>query len=385
MTFPLHVLYTSHFEHARMGGQKSLLAMIEHLDRTKVKPFAAVPAEGELSRWLRQLDCPTFIVPFDELRRTYLWKRWLPESRRFFRNVKLLRSLIRDHHLHILHPDEERDTVACGYAKKRTSATLIYHARLTNPTKFDSMIERFADGIIGVSDGALARFAHFPSAKKRTIFDGVDVSIFKPADDKSALRCELNLPTDAFIVLFVGQVKVGKGIFDVLGAMTLLKHSLPNSEQPLLLIAGKPIDDETLPKVQAIIQQESLKAQYLGHRNDIHRLMQTCDVLALPSHEGVEGLPRVLFEAMACGAIGLGTDTSGVREAFADNNGILVREKSPHEIADALLRLMRNPDLQATLRQKGMESVRVRFDVRKNTDAVVDFYEQLLNRFPPSV
>jgi len=27
------------------------------------------------------------------------------------------------------------------------------------------MIERFADGIIGVSDGATARFAHFPSAK----------------------------------------------------------------------------------------------------------------------------------------------------------------------------------------------------------------------------
>ena len=160
--------------------------------------------------------------------------------------------------------------------------------------------------------------------------------------------------------------------------MTLLKAALSDLEQPLLLIAGNPIDNETLPKVQAIIQQENLKAEYLGHRNDIHRLMQACDVLALPSHEGVEGLPRVLFEAMACGAIGLGTDTSGVREAFADNNGILVREKSPHEIADALLRLMRNPDLQATLRQKGVESVRARFDVRKNTDAVINFYEEII-------
>jgi glycosyltransferase involved in cell wall biosynthesis len=385
MKFPLHVLYTSHFEHARMGGQKSLLAMIEHLDRNKVKPFAAVPAEDELSRLLRQLDCPTFIVPFSELRRTYFWKRWLPESRHFFHTVKLLRTLIREHRLHLLHPDEERDAVACGYAKKHTSAKLLYHARLTNPTKFDRKIEGFADGIIGVSDGALARFAQFPSAKKRTIFDGVDVSIFKPADDKSALRRELDLPTDTFIVLFVGQVKAGKGIFDVLTAMTLLKAALSDLEQPLLLIAGNPIDNETLPKVQAIIQQENLKAEYLGHRNDIHRLMQACDVLALPSHEGVEGLPRVLFEAMACGAIGLGTDTSGVREAFADNNGILVREKSPHEIADALLRLMRNPDLQATLRQKGVESVRARFDVRKNTDAVVDFYEQLFSRFPPYV
>jgi glycosyltransferase involved in cell wall biosynthesis len=101
------------------------------------------------------------------------------------------------------------------------------------------MIERFADGIIGVSDGATARFAHFPSAKKRTIFDGVDFSVFKPTDDKAALRNELDLPTDTFIVLFVGQVKAGKGIFDVLTAMNLLKASLPDFEQPLLFNCRK--------------------------------------------------------------------------------------------------------------------------------------------------
>ncbi len=264
MTFPIRVLYTSHFDHARMGGQKSLLAMIKHLDRTKVKPFAAVPAEGELSHLLCALECPTFIVPFDWVRRTYLWKRWLPEARRFFQNVNTLRSLIRTHRLHVLHPDEESDTITCGYAKQQTSAKVIHHARLTNPTKFDRMIERLADGIIGVSDAATARFAHF--TKKRTIFDGVDFSLFQPVENKAALRKELHLPIETFILLFVGQVKAGKGIFDMLHAMQILKMRLPHNEQPLLLIAGMPIDEHTLPEVQTQIQQENLNAHYLGQR-----------------------------------------------------------------------------------------------------------------------
>lgn len=378
MNFPIHVLYTSHFDHARMGGQKSLLAMIEHLDRSKVKPFAAVPAEGELSHLLRQLDCPTFIVQFEDVRRSYLWKRWLPESRRFFHNADLLRSLIREHHLHVLHSDEERDAVLCGYAKKYTSAKLVYHARLTNPTKFDSLIARSADGIVSVSNGALARFTQFPSTKKRTIFDGVDFSLFHPIKDKASLRDELRLPTDTFTLLFVGQVKAGKGIFDILNAIKMLKTMLPDAEQPLLLIVGLPIDTHTLPEVETKIQQENLNARYLGQRSDVHRLMQACDVLVLPSHEGVEGLPRVIVEAMACGSVALGTNTSGLREALLSGNGVMVREKSPDEIARAILDLMQNADLMRSYQKKGLEFVRTHFNVQTNTDAVVAFYEEVL-------
>ncbi|MCS6989848.1 MAG: glycosyltransferase family 4 protein [Chloroherpetonaceae bacterium] len=378
MKFPINALYASHFDHARMGGQKSLLAMIEHFDRSKVRPFAVVPAEGELSEALRALDCPTFVVPFEDVRRSYLLKRWLPEAKRFFRNVERLRSIVRAHRINVIHPDEVNDALTCGYAKIVSRAKLVFHVRLTISTKLDRLVERLCDGIIGVSEGTQQRFSAGALKKFRVIFDGLDFNVFKPYDDKAALRKALDLPTDAFILLFVGQVKAGKGIFDLLDAMTILKEKSPDGKEPLLLIAGKPIDDFTLPDVLAQIQQQDLNARFLGHRNDVHRYMQACDVLALPSHEGVEGLPRALVEGMACGAIGLGTDTSGLREAFADGNGIVVREKSPMEIASAILNLMRNPDLQAYYRQKGLESVRARFDVRANTQAIERFYAQML-------
>lgn len=378
MNFPINALYASHFDHARMGGQKSLLALIEHLDRRKVRPFAVVPAEGELSDALRQLDCPTFIVPLEEVRRTYLWKRWLPEAKRFFRNVERVRALVKAHRIDVLHPDEASDVITCGYAKKGARAKLVYHVRLTVSTKLDRLGESLCDGFIGVSEDVKRRFSPRALKKFRVIFDGVDFNVFKPCDDRAALRKELDLPTDAFILLFVGQVKAGKGIFDLLDALALLNARLPENERPLLLIAGKPIDEFALPEVLAKIQRDALNARYLGHRNDIHRWMQACDALALPSHEGVEGLPRALVEGMACGAIGLGTDTSGLREAFADGNGIMVREKSPRDLADAIATLMRNADLRAYYRQKGIESVRARFDAKASARAVERFYEEML-------
>lgn len=247
MNFPINALYASHFDHARMGGQKSLLTLIEHLDRRKVRPFAIAPAEGELSDALRQLDCPTFIVPLEEVRRTYLWKRWLPEAKRFFRNVERVRALVKAHRIDVLHPDEASDVITCGYAKKGARAKLVYHVRLTVSTKLDRLGESLCDGFIGVSEDAKRRFS-----------------------------------------------------------------------------------------------------------------------------------PRALVEGMACGAIGLGTDTSGLREAFADGNGIMVREKSPRDLADAIATLMRNADLRAYYRQKGIESVRARFDAKASARAVERFYEEML-------
>ncbi len=108
--------------------------------------------------------------------------------------------------------------------------------------------------------------------------------------------------------------------------------------------------------------------------------MQACDVLVLPSHEGVEGLPRVIVEAMACGTVALGTDTSGLREVLVNGNGVMVREKSPDEIARVILDLMRKPDLMRSYQTNGLKYVRMHFDVQTNTDAVIAFYEEVLHR-----
>ncbi len=86
----------------------------------------------------------------------------------------------------------------------------------------------------------------------------------------------------------------------------------------------------------------------------------------------------MIVESTACGAVALGINTSGLREALLNGNGSMVREKSPDDIARAILNLMQNPDLMRTYQTNGMRHVRAHFDVQTSTDAVVAFYTEVL-------
>ncbi len=56
----------------------------------------------------------------------------------------------------------------------------------------------------------------------------------------------------------------------------------------------------------------------------------------------------------------------------------MVREKSPDEIARTIAELMQNTDLMRAYQTKGLVYVKANFDVRTNTDAVVNFYKECL-------
>ena len=100
--------------------------------------------------------------------------------------------------------------------------------------------------------------------------------------------------------------------------------------------------------------------------------MQTADVLAAPSHEGVEGMGRVLYEAMACGTAVITTDISGNREAVTPETGLIVPEKSPGDIAAAIKRLMNDKELLTGFEKNGRKRSLELFDFKTN----IRFIEQ---------
>ena len=76
------------------------------------------------------------------------------------------------------------------------------------------------------------------------------------------------------------------------------------------------------------------------------------DVFALPSvvdqRGNVDGLPNALLEAMASGAAIVASDVAGVPLAVHDGeNGLLVPQKEPARLAEAVIRLLDSPDLRA--------------------------------------
>ncbi len=85
-----------------------------------------------------------------------------------------------------------------------------------------------------------------------------------------------------------------------------------------------------------------------------------------------DGIPNVLMEAMACGVPVVTTGVSGITELVDDgHNGLVVEPDEPRELADALHRLVKDPDLATSLGVEGSRTVRERFDARTTADRMV--------------
>jgi glycosyltransferase involved in cell wall biosynthesis len=78
------------------------------------------------------------------------------------------------------------------------------------------------------------------------------------------------------------------------------------------------------------------------------------DAVVVPSVKdaagNVDGLPNVLLEAMASAKAIVATDVAGIPEALrAGEEGLLVSERDPAGIADAVEELMRSEELRRRL------------------------------------
>jgi glycosyltransferase involved in cell wall biosynthesis len=186
---------------------------------------------------------------------------------------------------------------------------------------------------------------------------GLDLSALLEAPARADARATLGIPGDAFVVAFVGRLVPIKQPLALIDAFA--KVSARN-RAARLLIAG---DGELRQQVQDAIRRYGLAGQVtlLGWRNDLHALYSATDVVALTSRN--EGTPVALIEAMAAGTAVVATSVGGVPDLVSDGvNGLLVPFGDSRAMADALTRLMDDPDERDRLGRAGRAHVMARYD-----------------------
>jgi glycosyltransferase involved in cell wall biosynthesis len=371
----INIAFVSHFPHYKMGGQRSMLSLIEHLDRNKFRPFVILPAEGELSQRLRETGCRINIIPLTSLKPK--------NARTVISNIFKIRNFIKTEKIDILHPDFERDVFVSGLAKLFTQTKMVWHVRLTRPESLDKINARLSDGIIGISEATKKRFHNVKNIDKKfiKIFNGVDCEKFKPPFDIVQLRNELGIPADKKIVLFVGQIKDSKGIADIIEAAAYLKEQNGFS-LPLFYFVGDFASEKYEKFFFESVESSGLddSITYIPQQEKIEKWFAAADILLLPSYEGSEGMGRVVFEAMACGTVPVGTDISGINEAISNDTGILVNEYAPQEIAEAISRIINNPGDYERFKKNGLKRAKEVFDIRIHARNVENFYLRLLKK-----
>ena len=122
------------------------------------------------------------------------------------------------------------------------------------------------------------------------------------------LRGEMGVDEIPVRIAFAGKLSRAKGVLEFMEAGRILAGD-PEFPEFVISLAGGCQDNEVLNAVK-----EQPFAEYVGMLNQIELsvMLQKCDVFVLPSY--YEGLPLVLMEAMACGAVPVCTDLPGVKD-----------------------------------------------------------------------
>ena len=115
----------------------------------------------------------------------------------------------------------------------------------------------------------------------------------------------------------------------------------------------------------------------LGFRDDIPQQYAESHIVCLPSYR--EGLPKSLIEAAACGRGVVTTDVPGCRDAIEpDVTGFLVPPKDAVALANAIHKLIENPELRYEMGQNGRRLAEREFTIEKIVDEHLKIYRELL-------
>ncbi|MGA6993498.1 MAG: glycosyltransferase, partial [Candidatus Deferrimicrobiaceae bacterium] len=119
--------------------------------------------------------------------------------------------------------------------------------------------------------------------------------------------------------------------------------------------------------------------RFLGGRADVPDLIRACNLFVHPSHE--EGFSNAILEAMAGGKPVVAYDVGGNPEAVRDGEtGLLVPLRRFEALADAMVRLLRDPGLRNNMGEKGRERAMEHFSEEQMVREMESLYDSLMER-----
>ena len=191
--------------------------------------------------------------------------------------------------------------------------------------------------------------------------------------DREGWRRRLGIPSDAFVVLTVGNFIDRKGRWTLLDAAARVNTGPHNDIYFLWLTPFLPQgeDAERVRSYELGPRFQTVLSDNVGtERADVLRFFRIADTFTLPSF--VEGLPIALLEGMAMGLPSISTNVYAIPEAVIDGTtGLLIEAGDDAALADAVIRLRTDPGLRDRLAETGREYVIRHFDERAVAEKVL--------------
>jgi glycosyltransferase involved in cell wall biosynthesis len=295
------------------------------------------------------------------------------------RLLRLFRNLRAD----VVHTHNPATLIYASVPARLCGASLVHTKHGFNQTtKRRAMLRRLLGqsmphAVVAVSEQT-ARDARvqrdYPAGHLEVIPNGIDLGAYAPdAEQRAAVRQELGISADAFVIGTVGRMtQVKNQALLVRAAAPLLADGVH-----LVLIGDGP-EHAAVAQLAAACPRPD-RVHLLGQRLDTARLMSAFDVFALPSQS--EGLPMVVPEAMATALPVLSTAVGGVPEVIEQGaTGFLVPPGNASAMRAQLAELIAAPELARACGRAAREVALRDYSTARMAEKYMALYQRLSSR-----
>ena len=359
------------------GGERGFGQLSVNLDRGRFQPLVAAHPGGKLEEIARRGGIPFF--PIDMSRKVN------------FRTIGYLSHLISEHQIDIVHSMGARADFFARLACRKNPSTASVCTVAMLIEGFD--LGFFRKAVYKVADRYSAKYVtqyisvsralkdklikerDIPAGRISVIYNGVELEQYNPNLQISEIgRQSLAISDDDPIVGTIGRLVYQKGLPYFLEAA---QYVCSKKQHVRFVIVGGGPEEANLKKLAkklGILKQ----CTFTGPRFDIAELLSAFDVFVLASL--IEGLPRVIIEAMAMARPIVATDINGVREQLRhDETGLLVPPANPRALGEAILKVLDDQNWAKCLGKNARKHAERMFDLRHTVTNIEMLYEEIAN------
>jgi len=363
------------------GGERVFSQIIRGLNRERFGVFVASCPGGIFEKKLTEVG-----VKIDTLDMT---------SRYNLGTILKLKNIIKTRNVQIVHSQGGRADFFARIAARSANVPIIissvamlvegYDVSLLRKGLYvlmDRWTERWVNKFIILSEASrrtLIERHKIPQEKIVKIYNGIEIEEYNP-DLKEArrkkleVRRKLGLKNDMLVIGAIGRLVWQKGFEYLIQAIPKVIEVFPETR---FLIVGEGPMRRRLEELGEKFQVKD-NIIFAGFRSDIKEILESIDLLAMPSL--LEGLPMVLLEGMAMSKPIVATRIEGITEVLEDGKtGLLVPAQDPHALAEAITEILNNKTKANLLGQNARKIAEEKFSVKKMVEQLEWVYEKLLN------
>lgn len=378
MVSPVRVLYV-HNSVLIGGGNRVLLGLFDRLSRDRFEPWSLLPGPGPMEEELRSRGIPcilqdvlgpaatgslpsrlgaTFSLALKARGKSFgLIHAQSPMSYQIPSRALKGARVRRLCHLHFPPTDVKKEL---AWAFRIKPHMVVACSR--------SVAEGYAPGLEAVC----------PGSRVKVLVNFADTEKFSPRARSPELARELGLDASSFVITLCGQVSERKGHPDFL---RMAKKVIEQQPRVRFLIAGEDIltKGAYLKKMEDYARELGVagNVSFLGFRSDVPRIVQSSDLILLPSY--AEGMPLSLIEAAACAKPVIAYNIPGVDEVvLPGKTGELVPVGDVDALTRAVLGLLGDPARIASMGALGRKMVEDNFSLTAYVKRLEAIYDEAL-------